>query len=331
MDGEDASSAGIRPTSTSRASSSRGCRSRWQRCCFTASPCSTSRTRGRCGRCSTPVFSRPRPILRRRLFGELVLPDVDRRGPGDPRAALGVERAGRRGDDRHASQRYNVVPALLWLAWRANPPGREHVLGVLAAACAVAGIGGYCIYNYMLSGDPFTWYHSIQRWGYYPGGDPERHLHDRQGPRHQAGSEFLNNEWMAPYDTLNALSATAALAIVPLVWRRLGVPMRPSLLGLVLPLSSGQFEGLGGKHLGAVPAPDSSWLARRRHPARGADCGGGDALHPRARLVHERPSPLLKSKAEGRRQKGRRAPPSHRGHPSHLRHRSHFRICARRW
>jgi len=138
------------------------------------------------------------------------------------------------------------VPALLWLAWRANPPGRDRVLGVLAAAGAVAGIGGYCIYNYMLSGDPFTWYHSIQRWGYYPGGNPGSSLFTIAKALVTRPYEFLSNESMAPYDTMNALSATAALAIVPLVWRRLGFGYAAVvLLGLVLPLSSGQFEGLG--------------------------------------------------------------------------------------
>jgi hypothetical protein len=58
--------------------------------------------------------------------------------------------------------------------------------------------------------------------------------------------QFLSGEPMAPYDTMNALSAAAALAIVPLVWHRFGFGYAVIvLLGLILPLSSGQFEGLG--------------------------------------------------------------------------------------
>jgi len=138
------------------------------------------------------------------------------------------------------------VPALVWLAWRANPPGRERVLGVLAAASAVGGIGGYCVYNYVLSGDPLAWYASIERWGYHPGGNPASGLLAIARALASRPYQFLSTEAMAPYDTMNALSATAALALIPLVWRRFGVGYAAVIvLGLVLPLSSGQFEGLG--------------------------------------------------------------------------------------
>jgi len=138
------------------------------------------------------------------------------------------------------------VPALLWLAWRANPPGRERTCGVLAAAGSLIGIGGYSLYNYLLSGDPFAWYQSIQRWGYYPGGNPGSSLWAIGGALLTRPYQFLSTEPMAPYDTMNALSAAAALALVPLVWRRFGLGYAAIVfLGLVLPLSSGQFEGLG--------------------------------------------------------------------------------------
>jgi hypothetical protein len=138
------------------------------------------------------------------------------------------------------------VPALLWLAWRASRPGRDRVIGVASAAFALAGIGGYCAFNYVLSGDPFAWYHSIQRWGYYPGGNPGSSLFSMATALLTRPYQFLSGEPMAPYDTMNALSAAAALAIVPLVWHRFGFGYAVIvLLGLILPLSSGQFEGLG--------------------------------------------------------------------------------------
>jgi hypothetical protein len=146
------------------------------------------------------------------------------------------------------------VPALVWLAWRANPPGRERVLGALAAASAVAGIGGYCLYNYVLSGDPLAWYASIERWGYHPGGNPASGLLAIARALATRPYQFLSTEEMAPYDTLNALSAAVALAMTPFVWRRFGLGYAAVIvLGLVLPLSSGQFEGLG--RYGAVLFP----------------------------------------------------------------------------
>jgi hypothetical protein len=149
-----------------------------------------------------------------------------------------------------------MVPALLWLAWRANPPGRERRLGVLAAAGALAGIGSYCAYNYLLSGDPLAWYRSIQRWGYYPGGNPGSSLLAIGNSLVTRPYQFLSTEAMAPYDTMNALSAAAALTIVPLVWRRFGVGYAAIVLsGLALPLSSGQFEGLGRYTCVLFPLP----------------------------------------------------------------------------
>jgi hypothetical protein len=56
---------------------------------------------------------------------------------------------------------------------------------------------------------------------------------------------FLTTERMAPYDVVNAASALLALALVPLIWRRFSAGYALIVLAaLLLPLSSGQFEGL---------------------------------------------------------------------------------------
>lgn len=58
--------------------------------------------------------------------------------------------------------------------------------------------------------------------------------------------QFLTTERMAWYDTLNAGAALLALALVPLIWRRFQAGYALIVVAaLLLPLSSGQFEGLG--------------------------------------------------------------------------------------
>ena len=74
---------------------------------------------------------------------------------------------------------------------------------------------------------------------------------------------YLTTEPLAPYDVLNGLAATFGLLMTPLVWRRFGAPYALFiLLNLALPLSSGQFVGLG--RYTAVLFPLFLWLAARR-------------------------------------------------------------------
>jgi hypothetical protein len=54
------------------------------------------------------------------------------------------------------------------------------------------------------------------------------------------------SERMAPYDVLNTMAALTTLAVVPFIWRRFGAGYALIVLGgMLLPLSSGQLEGLG--------------------------------------------------------------------------------------
>jgi hypothetical protein len=149
------------------------------------------------------------------------------------------------------------VPALAWLAWHSVPEGgRARTMALVAAGASTLGIGGYCLFNAALSGDPFAWYYSIQRWGYYPGQNPMGGLAAILGQLATRPYAFLTSEGMAPYDTLNALSAISALVLAPLVWWRLGFGYAALIvLGLVLPLSSGHYEGLGRYTAVLFPLP----------------------------------------------------------------------------
>jgi hypothetical protein len=152
------------------------------------------------------------------------------------------------------------VPALVLIAWQSAGPDRPtRIKAVAAALGSCLGIGAYCVYNYQLTGNPFEWYYSIQRWGYYPGGNPLPGLVNVWSALLRDPVGYLTAPGLAPYDTFNALMATFALGAMPFVWKRFGIGYAAIIfLGLILPLSSGQPEGLG--RYCAVLFPLSLWL-----------------------------------------------------------------------
>jgi hypothetical protein len=161
------------------------------------------------------------------------------------------------------------VPALVLIAWHAAGSSiRERINATLAVLGACGGFAAYCVYNYWISGDPFAWYHSITHWGYQPGGNPVSGLFAIGRALTTRFYQYLATENMAPYDTLNAGLAIAVLISAPLVWRRFGFAYASILvLGLILPLSSGQFEGLGRycSVLFPVPILLASFHGETRH------------------------------------------------------------------
>jgi len=160
------------------------------------------------------------------------------------------------------------VPALAWIAWQsAQATVKDRAWAMFAVAGSGLGIGAYSAFNYLLSGNPFEWYDSIERWGYHPGGNPVGGLYAIGQALVTRPMQFLTTEPMAPYDTLNALVATFALCLVPMIWKRFGVGYALIiLLGLALPLSSGQYEGLG--RYCAVLFPIPIFLGSLRGEAR---------------------------------------------------------------
>lgn len=146
-----------------------------------------------------------------------------------------------------------MLPALVWLAWRAAEPTRRDRAGALIGlGLVVCGVGAYSMFVYHLttvpggSRNPFEWVATIERWGYYPGGAPWVPLLRLAVNLLTRPYTYLASEPMAPYDTLNGLAALVVVASVPFVWRRLGAAYGLFVVAnLWVPLSSGQYEGLG--------------------------------------------------------------------------------------
>jgi hypothetical protein len=155
-----------------------------------------------------------------------------------------------------------ALPAFLWLAWRAaGPDPRERSRALLAAVATSAGFFAYCVFNWALTGDPFEWYHAITRWGYYPGTsvttNPLAAFVSNLASRPY---EYMVNEHPAPYDVMNGVFPMAMAVTLPVLWWRLGAGYGLLIAAnLALPLSSGQFEGLG--RYCAVLFPFQIWLA----------------------------------------------------------------------
>jgi hypothetical protein len=138
------------------------------------------------------------------------------------------------------------LPALALIGWDAASTDRERRWALGAALAGLAGIGGYSLYVNSVTGDPFEWYDSITRWGYQPGGNPLSGLVAIALELMTNPIEFIATDRMAPYNTLNAMAAAAALIAVPFIYMRFGRGYAAIVvMGLLLPLSSGQFEGLG--------------------------------------------------------------------------------------
>lgn len=148
-----------------------------------------------------------------------------------------------------------IWPALAWIVWRATRrtsdapsgvPGRDRLAGLAGLLLVAAGVGLYSLYVYRLSGHPFEWAWTVERWGYYPGGAPWLALFRVARALVVRPYEYLSAEPMAPYDTLNGLAGMAFVLSVPFVWYRLGTAYGLYMaVNLWLPLSSGQVEGVG--------------------------------------------------------------------------------------
>src|SRR5262249_36712077 len=115
-------------------------------------------------------------------------------------------------------------PALAWIAWTSAERTRQDRLGAAAAlVIALAGLAWDCGYVHSVSGNPFEWAATLQRWNYQIGGTPWSAPARLIAQLASHPYAYLAGDRMAPYDTLYGLTGMLFLAAVPFVWRRFGV------------------------------------------------------------------------------------------------------------
>jgi Mannosyltransferase (PIG-V) len=159
-----------------------------------------------------------------------------------------------------------IVPALAWIAWRNLEPTRRGRISAAAGLfLSCSGFGAYCLYVYWLTGHPFEWAATLERWGngYHPGSAPWTAPAALLHQLFTHPYRYLTTEPMAVIDTLYGVTGIAFVLATPFVWWRLGAAYGLfMLLNLWLPLSSGAFEGVG--RYCSVLFPCFIWLATIR-------------------------------------------------------------------
>ncbi len=160
-----------------------------------------------------------------------------------------------------------ILPGLAWIAWtQVGEARRDRVLAIAGVALGFSGVAAYSAYVYRLSGRPFEWAASISRWGYHPGGAPWTAPLQLVKQLATHPYVYLASDPMAPYDTLYGVTGILFLIAIPFVWRRFGAGYGLfMLLNLLLPFSSGAFEGVG--RYCSVLFPCFIWLATIRSRA----------------------------------------------------------------
>jgi hypothetical protein len=157
-------------------------------------------------------------------------------------------------------------PALAWIAWRESRGDRaQQWRAGIAWLVVPAGLITFAAYIYTISGSWLEWYATLKRWGYEPAANDFSVYGGLVRAILTRPYAFLVTEHAAPYDLLNAGAAAVALVSVPLVWRRLGGAYALFMIAnLYIPLSAGQFEGVG--RYCTVLFPMFLWLATLASP-----------------------------------------------------------------
>jgi hypothetical protein len=136
---------------------------------------------------------------------------------------------------------------LALLAMRGRPAPGELAARFTPLLALPLALSAYCAYVFTLSGDPLGWLSAQQHWGYSLGGAPWRPLQNLVGQlvEHGPYGYFLLTD-IRPYHFFHGVTALVFLGLTPAVFRNLGAALGAYVLvGLLVPLSSGDLSGIG--------------------------------------------------------------------------------------
>jgi hypothetical protein len=129
--------------------------------------------------------------------------------------------------------------------------GVTSLRGLAARATALTPIPlaflGFCLYVYVMTGDPLAWMAAQSHWGYSVGHPPWQQIQRVLATfiEHGAYDYFFTSD-LAVFEMMQAVTALVFLVATPMVFRRLGAAMGVYVLvSLLVPLSSNTLEGLG--------------------------------------------------------------------------------------
>jgi hypothetical protein len=152
--------------------------------------------------------------------------------------------------------------ALLALADR--PAVRTAMRRFICLLPIPAALAGYCAYVYGLSGDPLAWLWAQQHWGYSLGHPPWQQLLKMLDRLVKHGFyDYFFVSGMATFRLFHGVVALIFLALVPAIFKRLGLALGAYVLvSLLIPLSGNALEGIG--RYSAVLFPAFILVARVR-------------------------------------------------------------------
>lgn len=140
-----------------------------------------------------------------------------------------------------------IAVPLCCLALAGRPDFKTLVRRGVAVACVPVALAGYSFYVYGLAGHPLAWLGAQQHWQYSLWHPPWRQLVSLASLIEQHGpyDVFFSSQY-APYQIVHGTIAVLALAVTPLVFRRLGLAMGAyTLAGVLVPLSASDLQGIG--------------------------------------------------------------------------------------